>query len=75
MGGPTRRRLTVTSAIRRPVAQRVVAFTDRMTKAATLRGYASRRLRNTMLGLLGHVPPITRRLATELAGLRNREPG
>lgn len=60
---------------RRPVAQRVVAFTDRMTKAATLRGYASRRMRNTMLGLLGHVPPVTRRLATELAGLRNREAG
>jgi 2-polyprenyl-6-methoxyphenol hydroxylase-like FAD-dependent oxidoreductase len=58
---------------RRPVAQRVVAFTDRMTKAATLRGSASRRMRNTMLGVLGHVPPVTRFLATELAGLRNRE--
>jgi len=60
---------------RRPVAQRVVAFTDRMTKAATLRGHVSRRMRNTMLGLLGRVPPVTRLLATELAGLRNHNGG
>jgi len=67
--------LDVYERTRRPVAQRVVAFTDRMTKAATLRGHALRTVRNMVLSTVGHVPPVTRRLATELAGLRNREPG
>src|SRR5262249_40602399 len=67
--------LDVYERTRRPVAQRVVGFTDRMTKAATLRSHAGRSVRNAVLGMLGHVPPVTRFLATELAGLRNREPG
>jgi 2-polyprenyl-6-methoxyphenol hydroxylase-like FAD-dependent oxidoreductase len=58
--------------IRRPVAQRVVAFTDRMTRMATLRGPRRRQLRNLALGLASRVPAIPRRLATELSGLRNR---
>ncbi len=57
---------------RRPVAQRVVAFTDRMTRIATLRGQRARALRNTALGMASHLPLVPRRLATELAGLRNR---
>jgi 2-polyprenyl-6-methoxyphenol hydroxylase-like FAD-dependent oxidoreductase len=58
--------------IRRPVAQRVVAFTDRMTRMATLRGPRRRQLRNLALGLASRVPAVPRRLATELSGLRNR---
>jgi len=58
---------------RRPVAQRVVALTDRMTRVATLRQRRSRAVRNAMIGMVGHVPPVVRKLATELAGLRNRE--
>ena len=59
--------------IRRPVAQRVVAFTDRMTRMATLRTRQSRTGRNGVIGILGRIPAVRRGLATELAGLRNRE--
>ena len=58
---------------RRPVAQRVVAFTDRMTRMATLRQRRTRAARNVLLGVVGRVPAAVRTLATELAGLRNRE--
>jgi 2-polyprenyl-6-methoxyphenol hydroxylase-like FAD-dependent oxidoreductase len=58
--------------VRRPVAERVVAFTDRMTRAATLRGAVSRRLRNAVIGAVGSIPALPRTLAFELAGLRNR---
>jgi 2-polyprenyl-6-methoxyphenol hydroxylase-like FAD-dependent oxidoreductase len=58
--------------VRRPVAQRVVAFTDRMTRMATLKGPRRRQLRNLALGLASRVPTMPRRLATELSGLRNR---
>lgn len=57
---------------RRPVAQRVVALTDRMTRIATLSGQRARALRNTALGVASHFPMVPRRLATELAGLRYR---
>ena len=57
---------------RRPVAQRVVAFTDRMTRIATLRGHRARTLRNTALGMASQIPLVPRTLATELAGLRYR---
>ena len=58
--------------IRRPVAERVVAFTDRMTRMATLRTPRSRAARNAMIGILGRIPALRRWIATELAGLRNR---
>jgi 2-polyprenyl-6-methoxyphenol hydroxylase-like FAD-dependent oxidoreductase len=54
---------------RRPVAQRVVAFTDRMTRIATTRRPAARGARDTVLALLGRVPAFRTRLATELAEL------
>ncbi|MFL6135897.1 MAG: FAD-dependent oxidoreductase [Nocardioidaceae bacterium] len=54
---------------RRPVAERVVAFTDRMTRIATTRQPAARSARNTVLALLGRVPAFRTRLATELAEL------
>jgi len=57
---------------RRPVAARVVAFTDRMTRMATLRTPRSRAARNAMIRVIGRMPPVRRWLATELAGLRNR---
>jgi 2-polyprenyl-6-methoxyphenol hydroxylase-like FAD-dependent oxidoreductase len=57
---------------RRPVAERVVSFTDRMTRMATLRPRRARAVRNAMIGIVGRVPPVVRNLATELAGLRNR---
>ncbi|SDP06178.1 2-polyprenyl-6-methoxyphenol hydroxylase [Nakamurella panacisegetis] len=57
---------------RRPVAQRVVAFTDRMTRIATTRNVGLRAARNFALPLLGHVPAFRRNLATELAELNYR---
>ncbi len=57
---------------RRPVAERVVAFTDRMTRMATLRTPRSRAVRNAAIGVIGRIPAARRWLATELAGLRNR---
>jgi len=55
---------------RRPIAERVVAFTDRMTRVATQRTPRRRAMRNAMIGLIGRIPAIPRLLATELAGLR-----
>lgn len=57
---------------RRPVAERVVALTDRMTRAATLRGRRARSLRNGVIGMIGRIPALRRQLAIELAELRYR---
>lgn len=59
-------------ARRRPVAQRVVALTDRMTRVATTSNPALRGVRNTVLPLLGRIPALRNRLATELAELNYR---
>jgi 2-polyprenyl-6-methoxyphenol hydroxylase-like FAD-dependent oxidoreductase len=58
--------------LRRPVAQRVVAFTDRMTRMATVRGARRRQLRNAAIGLVSRFPAMPLRPATELSGIRNR---
>jgi 2-polyprenyl-6-methoxyphenol hydroxylase-like FAD-dependent oxidoreductase len=55
---------------RRPVARRVVAFTDRMTRIATTHHPVARAARNLALPLLGRLPRFRTRLATELAELR-----
>jgi len=65
-------RLDGYEAGRRPVARRVVAFTDRMTRIATASSGPARALRNTVLPVLGRVPAFRRRLATELAELNYR---
>jgi len=57
---------------RRLVAQRVVTFADRMTRIATTRNRAIRRARNVALPLLGRLPTLRTRLATELAELNYR---
>ncbi|WP_328926040.1 FAD-dependent monooxygenase [Streptomyces sp. NBC_00190] len=59
-------------ARRRPVALRVVALTDRMTRVATTRNPALRALRNTLLPVLARIPALRTRLATELAELNYR---
>ena len=66
------RKLDAYETQRRPVAQRVVAFTDRMTRIATTHNKAVRRVRNIALPLLGHLPAFRRKLATELAELNYR---
>lgn len=55
---------------RRPVAERVVAFTDRITWAATMRSQRARAARNAAIRLVGSIPTVTRRMAFELAELR-----
>jgi 2-polyprenyl-6-methoxyphenol hydroxylase-like FAD-dependent oxidoreductase len=56
-------------AERRPVAQQVVAETDRMTKMGTLSGAVGQRLRNMGLQMIGHLPVMQRRIATRIAEL------
>ncbi|HXV12953.1 MAG TPA: FAD-dependent monooxygenase [Candidatus Krumholzibacteria bacterium] len=57
---------------RRPVAKHVVALTDRATRMATLRSRRARALRNAAIGVMGRIPAVRRRIATELAELRYR---
>jgi len=57
------------AATRRPVAARVVAFTDRMTRMATLRSRRARAVRNSVLSLLGRIPAFRRKLAIQLSEL------
>jgi 2-polyprenyl-6-methoxyphenol hydroxylase-like FAD-dependent oxidoreductase len=57
---------------RRPVAQRVVGFTDRLTRIATVRDPNRRAVRNALIRVVGRVPAARRQLAMELSGLRNR---
>jgi len=57
---------------RRPVALGVVAFTDRMTKMATLRPLPARLVRNTVMSILTRIPAVRTKLAYQLAELANR---
>jgi hypothetical protein len=50
----------------------MVAFTDRMTRMATLRTSRARAARNAALRVIGRIPAARRWLAIELAELRNR---
>ncbi|WP_280222705.1 FAD-dependent oxidoreductase [Nocardia neocaledoniensis] len=58
--------------IRRPIALEVVAFTDRMTRMATLQSAPARTARNTAMRLLTAIPAIRGQLAYQLAELANR---
>ncbi|WP_067462780.1 FAD-dependent oxidoreductase [Actinomadura macra] len=54
---------------RRPVAARVVRFTDRMTRIATTGSASRRRARNAALRVLGRIPAVRRRMAMNLSEL------
>jgi 2-polyprenyl-6-methoxyphenol hydroxylase-like FAD-dependent oxidoreductase len=56
-------------ARRRPVAQEVVALTDRTTRLATARGPLARTARDVAVSLAGRIPAVRRRLAFALAEL------
>jgi 2-polyprenyl-6-methoxyphenol hydroxylase-like FAD-dependent oxidoreductase len=71
-GRANERALDEYERIRRPVAARVVAFTDRMTRMATLRGAPARTARNAAIKAMSRIPAFRRWLTTELSGLRNR---
>ncbi|WP_433625185.1 FAD-dependent oxidoreductase [Nocardia sp. CA-120079] len=57
---------------RRPVALGVVAFTDRMTKMATLHPLPARIVRNTVMTVATRIPAVRNKLAFRLAELANR---
>lgn len=59
-------------AKRRPVATEVVAFTDRMTRMATLRPRVARVLRNSVMKVAFSLPPVRAKLAYRLAELAAR---
>ncbi|HEY4019799.1 MAG TPA: FAD-dependent monooxygenase [Pseudonocardiaceae bacterium] len=59
-------------ATRRPVALGVVAFTDQMTRMATLSSAPLRVLRDAALPLLTRIPMVRRRIAYQMAELANR---
>ncbi|TCK01275.1 FAD-dependent oxidoreductase [Nocardia alba] len=57
--------------VRRPIALDVVAFTDRMTRMATVQSGVVRAARNTAARLLGRVPAVRDKLAYQLSELGN----
>lgn len=62
------------AALRRPVAERVLAMSNRMTRVATLRNPVLRAARNLGLQALDRLPAFERSLAFDLSGLRHRAP-
>jgi 2-polyprenyl-6-methoxyphenol hydroxylase-like FAD-dependent oxidoreductase len=60
------------AAARHHVAAEVVAFTDRMTRMATLGSPAARSLRNAAIGAAGHLPFLTHALARKLSELESQ---
>ncbi len=55
---------------RRPLAQQVVALTDRMTKAVTTVNPVKRTVRNSALTVAGRIPAVPRAAALTLSGYR-----
>lgn len=66
------RRLDTWAEERHRVAREVVSVTDRMTRMATMQGNAGKALRNAMLRLAGHLPPVRSAVAMRLAELHTR---
>jgi 2-polyprenyl-6-methoxyphenol hydroxylase-like FAD-dependent oxidoreductase len=56
-------------AARRPVAERVVSMTDRLTRLMTVKGNIRQELRNLALEAVGHLPPIRRKIAMQISEL------
>jgi 2-polyprenyl-6-methoxyphenol hydroxylase-like FAD-dependent oxidoreductase len=63
------RSLDAYEAERRPVAAGVLAFTDRMTRMATVDHSVARGVRNATLEVLDRIPAVRRNLALDLSGL------
>ena len=59
---------------RRPVAEKVVAMTDQMTRMGTLTSPVGRTLRNLGLRAVGHLPAVQRMMAARLAELDTPPP-
>jgi 2-polyprenyl-6-methoxyphenol hydroxylase-like FAD-dependent oxidoreductase len=67
--GADERTLDGYEAQRRPVAADVVAFTDRMTRVATVDHSPVRRIRNAALRALNRIPAVRRNIALKLSEL------
>jgi 2-polyprenyl-6-methoxyphenol hydroxylase-like FAD-dependent oxidoreductase len=65
-------RLDRYETVRRPVAERVVGFTDRMTRMATLHTARRCRVRNAVLSRIAGIPAVRRGIAMTLSGLKYR---
>lgn len=65
-------RLDAWAAERHRIAANVVAFTDRMTRIATMESATGQTLRNMAVGFAGHLPPVRAALARTLAELDAR---
>jgi 2-polyprenyl-6-methoxyphenol hydroxylase-like FAD-dependent oxidoreductase len=57
---------------RRPAAAQVLALASRLTRVATVRSVALRRLRNLVLRVLNRVPAFKRMLALGFSGIARR---
>ena len=67
--GADERALDGYEAQRRPVAADVVAFTDRMTRMATVDRSSLRSVRNATLRILDRIPAVRRKMALNLSEL------
>ena len=65
-------RLDAWAAERHRIAANVVAFTDRMTRIATMESATGQLLQNMAVGFAGHLPPVRAALARTLAELDAR---
>jgi 2-polyprenyl-6-methoxyphenol hydroxylase-like FAD-dependent oxidoreductase len=59
-------------AERRPVAERIVRQTDRLTRMLTLEGKLQRTLRNWAIEIVGHLPGIRGAIARQFAEIDDR---
>jgi len=58
--------------LRRPAAQQVLGLASRLTGLAMVRGPVRRLARNSLLRVLGLLPPVRRRLQLQLSGIARR---
>jgi 2-polyprenyl-6-methoxyphenol hydroxylase-like FAD-dependent oxidoreductase len=58
--------------LRKPAAEQVLGLAGRLTGMAMARGATRRLARNTLLRILGRLPPARRRLQMQLSGLARR---
>jgi 2-polyprenyl-6-methoxyphenol hydroxylase-like FAD-dependent oxidoreductase len=65
-------RLDAWAAKRHRIAADVVAFTDRMTRMATMKSRAGQTVRNLAMAAAGRLPPVRAALANTLAELNTR---
>jgi 2-polyprenyl-6-methoxyphenol hydroxylase-like FAD-dependent oxidoreductase len=71
-GGAPLTTLDEYGALRRPAAGEVLGLASRLTRMATVRSVALRRVRNAILRLLGKIPAFKSQLALQLSGISRR---